>query len=110
MQELSWGRNLAIKTIKSIIASGRCNAARKQNKELAAAGSPAPRGRPPMSRVPQPGPSMAQKQAMPQAMPEEEAERRFTKQPRHGPRHSSAEPGADADGAAEMVLKSYGCR
>ena len=46
MQELSWGRSLAIKTIKSIIASGQCNAARKRNKELAAAETPAPRGCP----------------------------------------------------------------
>ena len=29
MQEFSWGRSLATKTIKSIIANGRCNAARE---------------------------------------------------------------------------------
>ena len=110
MQEFSWGCSLAIKTIKSIITSGRCNAARKRNKELAAIGTPALHGRPPKTRVPQVDALLAQKRAMPQAMPDTVAERRFTKRPRHG-LHSTVEPGADAAAseAAEMVMNLKSC-
>ena len=74
MKEHQWGRGLSTRTIRSIIASGRCNAARQRNKELAAAGTPAQHGRPRKTRVPQAEAMLARKREFPQAMPEEEAE------------------------------------
>lgn len=110
MQEYSWGRSLAIVTMKSIIAHGRCNATRKRNKELAAAGTPAPRGRPRSTMVPQANVLLAQKRAMPQAMSGEEIERWFGKRPKHRPCSTAvSEPGDDAAAAAEMVLKFHNC-
>ena len=44
MSAHGWGRSATTTTIKSIICRGRVNAARKRNKELAAAGTPVPRG------------------------------------------------------------------
>ena len=46
MSAFGWDCSITTATIKSIICHGRVNAARKRNKELAAAGTPAPRGRP----------------------------------------------------------------
>lgn len=84
MREHDWGRSLATKIIKNIISRGRTNALRQRNKELAAAGTPARKGRPNRARVPQIEATLARKRALPQAMPEEEAERRFSKKPRRG--------------------------
>ena len=50
MSAYSWGCRLATKVIKNIISRGRVNAARRRNRELAAAGTPVPRGRPPIRR------------------------------------------------------------
>ena len=50
MSAYSWDRRLATKVIKNIISRGRVNAARRRNRELAAAGTPVPRGRPPIRR------------------------------------------------------------
>ena len=53
MSAYSWGRRLATVTMKNIISRGRVNAARKRNQELAAAGTPVRRGRPPTVQEPQ---------------------------------------------------------
>lgn len=50
-----WDRSVTLATIKSAIWRGRVNASRKCNKELAAAGIPAPRGRP-ATQAPAPAP------------------------------------------------------
>ena len=86
MKEHDWGRSLAMKTIKSIIARGRTNAMRQRNKELAAAGTPARKGRPGRAspEVSKAEEMLARRRALPQAMPDEEAERRFNKRPKRG--------------------------
>ena len=52
MSSHCWGRSLTTAIIKSVICRGRINASRKRNRELAAAGTPVPRGRPP-ARTPE---------------------------------------------------------
>ena len=62
MSAHGWDRSLAEATIKSVICRGRINASRKRNRELAAAGTPVPRGRPPArapeTRAPSPVPPL----------------------------------------------------
>ena len=50
MSAWSWDRRLATDVIKNIISRGRVNMARRRNRELAAAGTPVRRGRPPRTR------------------------------------------------------------
>ena len=84
MSTHGWGRFVTTAIIKSVIGRGRINASRKHNKDLAAAGTPAPRGRPPAWKpktwAPIPVPQTLESQLpVVQALPEGDIKRSFNK-------------------------------
>ena len=60
-----------IKKIRDIIANGKTNSARKQNKLLAEAGTPPTRGRPKRVRGATAAPALLSKRELPKPLPDE---------------------------------------
>lgn len=101
MKEYSWGRELTIRTIKSIISEGRSNENRKRNRQLAAAAAetrcePPPECSHSSPALSPPVSQAARTQPFPQALPNDEAEQRLAKQEK-SQRRGSTVPASDGD-------------
>lgn len=108
MKEYSWGRELTVRTIKSIISEGRSNENRKRNRQLAAAATETRRRTPPVDshRSPdllQPPSRTARTRPLPQALPDDEAVERLAKRAKRQRRGSAA---SAADDDCEVIVRS----